>query len=131
MHALLPLGQGLEAWWTYPERDIDPAFWIGLLATSVLIPPLTEEILIRGYQRVRLVESYGVMGGVVLTDLTTDETEGNLVMSRGWNVLTPFKWLPTPVGQIVIGGQDIIAVKSAVTLSSVTVTAELIVEVLG
>jgi len=68
-YALFPFGEGLEAWWTYPERDIDPAFWVGLLATSVLVPPLTEEIFTRGYQRVRLVESYGVMGGVVLTGL--------------------------------------------------------------
>jgi membrane protease YdiL (CAAX protease family) len=67
--ALMPFGEGLPAWWTYPETEIDTAFWIGLLATSVLIPPLTEEIFTRGYQRTRLVESYGVMGGVVLTGL--------------------------------------------------------------
>ena len=68
-HAVVPFGEGLAAWWTYPEKEIDTAFWVGLLATSVLIPPLTEEIFTRGYQRTRLVESYGVMGGVVLTGL--------------------------------------------------------------
>lgn len=69
VHSLVPFGEGLAAWWSYPERSIDTAFWIGLIATSVFVPPLVEEILFRGYQRVRLVESYGVMGGVVMTGL--------------------------------------------------------------
>jgi membrane protease YdiL (CAAX protease family) len=69
VHALWPFGEGLDAWWTYPDREIDAAFWIMLLGTGVLIPPLVEEILTRGYQRHRLVESYGVMGGVVLTGI--------------------------------------------------------------
>ena len=43
-------------------------------------------------------------GGTALVNLTTDETEGNLLMRRGWNVLTPFKWLPTQKGQISVKG---------------------------
>jgi membrane protease YdiL (CAAX protease family) len=68
-HELLPFGDGLDAWWSYRNQDINTAFWINILATSVLVPPLVEEILTRGYQRVRLIESYGMMGGVVLTGL--------------------------------------------------------------
>ena len=70
-------------------------------------------------------------GGTVLTNLTTDETKGNILMRRGWNVLTPFKWLPTPRGQIEIGGQSIFVVHSDVAITSATVTAELILERIG
>lgn len=69
VHSIFPLGEGLAAWWTYDETPINTAFVISVLATSVLIPPLTEEILMRGYNRVRLVESFGPMSGVVLTGL--------------------------------------------------------------
>ena len=69
VHALVPLGEGLDAWWSYADTPIDAAFWVMLLGTSIFIPPLTEEIMARGYFRLRLVESYGVMAGVVLTGL--------------------------------------------------------------
>ena len=67
VHDLLPFGQGLASWWTYHEKPIDLAFAIELLATSIFVPPLMEEIMSRGYNRTRLVESYGVMAGVILT----------------------------------------------------------------
>jgi|GEM_PF-3403608 len=69
VHSVTPLGEGLAAWWTYSDTPINTAFWIYLLGTSVLIPPLTEEIMTRGYFRVRLVESFGMMSGVILTAL--------------------------------------------------------------
>jgi membrane protease YdiL (CAAX protease family) len=69
VHSFVPLGNGLAAWWTYDETPINTAFLISVLGTSVLIPPLTEEILFRGYNRARLVESYGPMSGVILTGL--------------------------------------------------------------
>lgn len=69
VHSIIPLGEGLAAWWTYDEQTINWAFLISLLGTSMLIPPLCEEILIRGYNRVRLVESFGPMSGVILTGL--------------------------------------------------------------
>lgn len=69
VHSIISLGEGLAAWWTYDEAPINTAFFISLLATSMLIPPLTEEILMRGYNRVRLVESFGPMSGVVLAGL--------------------------------------------------------------
>ena len=70
-------------------------------------------------------------GGTALTNLTTDETEGNLLVRRGWNVLTPFKWLPTPAGQIQVTGAGIIVVRSDVAITATTVTAEMIFELLG
>ena len=69
VHSIIPLGEGLAAWWTYADTPINTAFLISLLGTSILIPPLTEEILMRGYNRARLVESFGPMAGVVLTGL--------------------------------------------------------------
>lgn len=70
-------------------------------------------------------------GGTALVNLTTDETEGNILVRRGWNVLTPFKWLPTPPGQIVVSGAGIIVVRSDVAITSATVSAEMIIELLG
>ena len=69
VHRVIPLGEGLAAWWTYSDTPINSAFWIYVLGTSILIPPLTEEIMTRGYFRVRLVDSYGMMSGVILTGL--------------------------------------------------------------
>lgn len=66
-HDLIPFGKGLDAWWTYSETPIDLPFWIYVLGTSVFIPPLTEEIMTRGYFRMRLIESFGIMPGVILT----------------------------------------------------------------
>ena len=70
-------------------------------------------------------------GGTALTDLTTDETEGNILVRRGWNVLSPFKWLPTPKGQIIVKGQGIIVVRSDITLTAVLLNAEMIFELIG
>lgn len=71
------------------------------------------------------------MGGTALTNLTTDETEGNILLRRAWNVLSGFHWLPTPESRIVVPGQGIIVVRSDIAISSATVTAELVVEELG
>lgn len=71
------------------------------------------------------------MGGTVLTNLTTDETEGNVLMRRAWNVLAGFHWLPTPESRIVVPGQGILVVRSDIAISSATVTAELVVEEFG
>ena len=70
-------------------------------------------------------------GGTALVNLTTDETEGNILVRRGWNVLTPFKYLPTPAAQPVVSGVGLIVVRSDVALTSVTITAEMIFELFG
>ena len=71
------------------------------------------------------------MGGTILTDLTTDETEGNILVRRAFNTLSGFHWLPTPESRIVIPGQGIVCVRSDIAITSATVTAELIVEEIG
>ena len=67
--SLVPLGEGLAGWSEIRNSTLGTAFYVNLLATSILIPPLTEEIMARGYNRLRMVESYGPMGGVILTGL--------------------------------------------------------------
>lgn len=67
LHDLVPFGEGLATWRNAGDKSIDREFVVKFIATSVLIPPLMEEIMARGYNRVRLVESYGPMGGVILT----------------------------------------------------------------
>ena len=70
-------------------------------------------------------------GGTALVDLTTDETEGDLLARRGWNVLSPWRWAPTPAGQFQVTGGGIIVVRSDVALASVKVTAEMLFELIG
>ncbi len=66
LNDIVRLGDGFAPWWTFGDRPINTALAIELIGTSVIVPPLMEEIMARGYNRVRLTESYGVMGGVVL-----------------------------------------------------------------
>jgi membrane protease YdiL (CAAX protease family) len=66
LNDIVRLGDGFAPWWTFSNRPINMALAIELIATSVIVPPLTEEIMARGYNRVRMVESFGVMGGVIL-----------------------------------------------------------------
>lgn len=79
VHALVPFGEGLAAWDDLRIAPRNAAFYVDLLATSIIIPPLVEEIMARGYMRVRLVESYGVMGGVVLTGLIFALAHGKFI----------------------------------------------------
>ncbi|MDP6417641.1 MAG: hypothetical protein QGG54_21850 [Gammaproteobacteria bacterium] len=39
VHSLVPLREGLPAWWTYSDTPIDSVFLVYFLGTSVLIPP--------------------------------------------------------------------------------------------
>ena len=87
IHSIVPLGEGLAAWWTYDETPINSAFLISLLGTSILTPPLTEEILTRGYNRARLVESFGPMAGVVLTGLIFGLSHTRYLVADGMMLL--------------------------------------------
>lgn len=69
VHSIIPLGEGLSGWTEITKSTLDTAFYVDLLATAIIIPPLTEEIMARGYSRLRMVESYGPMGGVIMTGL--------------------------------------------------------------
>lgn len=79
VHALVPLGEGLAAWDEVRVATRNSTFYIEMLATSVIVPPLVEEIMARGYMRVRLVESYGRIGGVVLTGLVFALAHGKFI----------------------------------------------------
>ncbi len=78
-HALVPFGDGLAAWDEVRAATRDSTFYVEMLATSIIVPPLVEEIMARGYMRVRLVESYGVIGGVVLTGLVFALAHGKFI----------------------------------------------------
>ncbi len=71
------------------------------------------------------------MGGTTLTNLTTDETAGNIITRRAFNTLAGLQWLPPPKNQIIVGGQGIIVVRLDIAITSVALNAELIVEELG
>ncbi len=78
-HAIVPFGEGLAVWQEMRQSTLDPAFFVDLLATSIIIPPLVEEIMARGYMRMRLVESYGRIGGVILTGLVFALAHGKFI----------------------------------------------------
>jgi membrane protease YdiL (CAAX protease family) len=79
VHAIVPLGEGLPAWDEVRVATRDATFYVEMLATSIIVPPLVEEIMARGYMRVRLVESYGRVGGVVLTGLVFALAHGKFI----------------------------------------------------
>lgn len=79
VHAVAPLGEGLAVWDEMRRSSRDIAFYVDLLATSIIVPPLVEEIMARGYMRVRLVEAYGPVGGVVLTGLLFAVAHGKFI----------------------------------------------------
>jgi len=71
------------------------------------------------------------MGGTVLHDLTTDETEGVIFHRRAFNLISGFHWLPTPEMRIVIPPSGILCLRSDIAITSCTLNAELIVEEIG
>ena len=79
VHTIVPLGEGLAAWDELRAATRDTAFYVDMLATSIIVPPLVEEIMARGYMRVRLVENYGRIGGVVLTGLVFALAHGKFI----------------------------------------------------
>lgn len=79
VHTVVPFGEGLAVWKEFRESTLDPAFLVDLLATSIIVPPLVEEIMARGYMRMRLVESYGRIGGVILTGLLFALAHGKFI----------------------------------------------------
>ena len=83
LQRVVGLGEGLPAWRTYSQQPINLAFLISLLGTSILIPPLTEEIMTRGYMRSRLVEAFGPMSGVLLTALVFGLSHSRYIAADG------------------------------------------------
>lgn len=61
------LGPGLPIWDDLERARITFGFVMLMLAGSVALPPLYEELLVRGYMRVRVARNFGAMGGIVIT----------------------------------------------------------------
>ena len=66
LNTYVALGQGAAHWWVLDE-PWTPAFWLFMAAGSIVLPPLFEELLIRGYVQTRLIEDFGCWGGILLT----------------------------------------------------------------
>ena len=73
------------------------------------------------------------VGGTTATGhtATAEGTDGDILYNRGFNVLNGHVWLPTPKERIVIDPGVIVALKSAITITSVTLIALLVFEELG
>ncbi len=62
------------------------------------------------------------VGGTTATGHTaTDEgTDGDIIIREGTTVLAPWYWHPTPYEQIIVPAGGIIALKSAIAITSAT-----------
>jgi membrane protease YdiL (CAAX protease family) len=67
VNGLRPLGEGFTFFDTVAPLWSRPDFWAMWAASALLLPPLFEETLFRGYARTRLAESYGPMGAVIIS----------------------------------------------------------------
>ena len=61
------LGPGLPIWDDLERARITFGFIVLMVAGSIALPPLYEELLVRGYMRVRVARNFGAMGGIVIT----------------------------------------------------------------
>jgi membrane protease YdiL (CAAX protease family) len=59
------LGEGPKHWQMIAEGT-GPGFWAFMAVTSFLLPPLLEEIYMRGYAQTRLTREMGATGAVLL-----------------------------------------------------------------
>lgn len=62
-----PMGEGLPIWQKVDGNLGRGDFWLWLLVGTVILPPIYEEIVMRGYIRARLAENFGPMGGVIIS----------------------------------------------------------------
>ena len=67
LNSVVPFGEGLEAWAFLSEQIGRFDFWIFMLASAVLLPPVYEEIAVRGYMLGRLRENFGPIGAVIVS----------------------------------------------------------------
>lgn len=64
---VIPIGEGLPIWELQDEIGLRTDLLVFFLFTSIIIPPLLEETIARGYTRSRIADSYGQMGGIILS----------------------------------------------------------------
>jgi membrane protease YdiL (CAAX protease family) len=69
VHNVVPIGEGFTFFSTVVPLWRRPDFWVAWAAGALILPPLLEETLFRGYARTRLAESYGPMGAVIVSSL--------------------------------------------------------------
>ena len=86
LNEITPIGEGLPLWELQDEIGLRTDFLVLFLFTSIVIPPLFEEIIARGYMRSRIANSYGQMGGIILSALIFTLAhgqyfEGNLLLA--------------------------------------------------
>jgi len=67
VHAVYPVGRGLEGWSAYATQEWTGGYLLYVLAAQALLPPLLEEPLARGYMRERLRAPYGVAGSCLIS----------------------------------------------------------------
>ncbi|UCC47329.1 MAG: CPBP family intramembrane metalloprotease [Gemmatimonadota bacterium] len=61
----VPLGAGPEHWSVF-SYGWSLEFWVFMAVSSFVLVPILEELFIRGYVQTRLIEDYGVGGGIVI-----------------------------------------------------------------
>jgi len=61
----LSLGQGAAHWWIL-ELPWTPGFWLFMAVSSFVLPPVFEELLVRGYMQTRLAQVFGGRTAILL-----------------------------------------------------------------
>ncbi len=61
----ISLGEGAAHWWIF-ELPWTPAFWLFMAVSSFVLPPIFEELLVRGYMQTRLAEVFGARTAILL-----------------------------------------------------------------
>lgn len=99
VHEFAPLGEA-PGLWAKDDTSLGRLdFWLWLLVGAVILPPIYEEIVVRGYMRVRLQENFGPMGAVIvssfvfmLAHLRFYATDTLLILSMISGILAAICW---------------------------------------
>lgn len=99
VNEFVPLGEGLELWARIDAGLGRLDFWIWLLVGAVILPPIYEEIVMRGYMRARLQENFGPMGAVIVSSFVFMLAHGHfyaldalLILSLACGLLAAICW---------------------------------------
>jgi membrane protease YdiL (CAAX protease family) len=69
VNSVAPLGEGVAGWQAIEDAPFDIGFVVFALAAMVLIPPLMEECVMRGYMRGRLQIDFGPAGAAIISSV--------------------------------------------------------------
>jgi membrane protease YdiL (CAAX protease family) len=98
LNGVLPLGEGFTFFETARPLWARPDFWALWAASALILPPLFEETLFRGYARTRLAESFGPMGAVVVSSFLF------MLMHGHFYATDPLKPLTLAVNIVAVTG---------------------------